>query len=69
MPPRAAKYCVNWGHMSKFLLEWKNSGKDDKAWGKSNPVVAQLLKDEVGVSGPKDALRVVEGLLRPYNNY
>ena len=66
MPPRAAKYCVNWGHMSKFLLEWKNSGKDDKAWGKSNPVVAQLLKDEAGVSGPKDALRVVEGLLRPY---
>ena len=66
MPPRAAKYCVNWGHMSKFLLEWKNSGKDDKAWGKSNPVVAQLLKDEAGVSRPKDALRVVEGLLRPY---
>lgn len=55
-----AKRVVHWGKLSTLLVIWKRT----YAWGGDR---ARDVKDENGVSGPRDALDLVDFLLRPEN--
>uniref|UniRef100_A0A0E0JVI9 rRNA N-glycosylase n=1 Tax=Oryza punctata TaxID=4537 RepID=A0A0E0JVI9_ORYPU len=66
MRPDHAKYVVYWGRLSKALVWWKQSRH--VWWPRPESDLARDLAD-INVKGPKDALDLVDLLIRPSTRY